>query len=610
MPLPLIGGLVFLLFFYWAYSNLENDFYQVRDDGVITMSHAKNLVEHGFIGIAPSGERVEGYSAPLQFFLYAILYTITGINYDTYAYAQTAIFTFLLGAIFILFFRESRIYAFVFALLAGFLLSHHTSFLQWHGSGMENAVTHVLFLSTVFLLYSSAKTETITYPFAIIVFLASISRIDSAYHIAPLLMIFSVFWLFTCKNFRGMYFSFLAFGLWVTFQLWRYIYFGDLFPNTSYAQGISVSERLHNWAHWNQSYLNESIYLAKTIFSYHAGYLVLATSPLLMLVQRDNSTLLLFMLIESLILTACFHPFLFGPTRLDYTRSTTHLTLFAVLGIATILYFIENKRHLLWITPTIVIAGSIVFSFNYVAPYYMCCEVRGFDSTRKEFVIFSSQQALPRPTISNPDLGVMSWHKQFNIVDLGMLGSPTMAKLHHGSILADYFFDYAAPDLIESHYYWTCRYKDSLFRDFRFRTMYQPVYENLTKGDGSCGGEELLSGIWVRKDILKSAQTAERQLIDDLRDNLSPDRLRQELEVCQSQPQSRCAYVSRTAFRFLPEFRDKNHIDELNEIFSSSRTKPFDLYLINGYRDGQAHVSAIEFIASRSQKNQLTAGPQ
>lgn len=228
MALPLIGGLIFLSFFYWSYSNIPDDFYQVRDDGVITMSHAKNLIDHGFIGVGPSGERVEGYSAPVQFFLYAFIYGVSGVSYDTYAYAQTGIFTFLLGAIFILFFRENRNFAVACTFIAALLLSQHPSFLQWHGSGMENSITHVLFLATVFILYSFAKTESITFPWAIIVFLASISRTDSIYHIAPLLMIFSTYWLFKNKNFRGLHFSLLVFGLCLTFHLWRYIYFGDL----------------------------------------------------------------------------------------------------------------------------------------------------------------------------------------------------------------------------------------------------------------------------------------------------------------------------------------------------------------------------------------------
>ena len=47
---------------------------------------------------------------------------------------------------------------------------------------------------------------------------------------------------------------------------------------------------------------------------------------------------------------------------------------------------------------------------------------------------------------------------------------------------------------------------------------------------------------------------------------------------------------------FLPELRERGKLDELNRIFADSPSAPFDLYLINGHRDGQAHQAAIEFI--------------
>ena len=72
------GGVFVLVFYAVGYANIPGDYYVARDDGVITMSHGRNLVEHGFIGVGPSGERVEGYSAPVQMFAYALVYLIFG----------------------------------------------------------------------------------------------------------------------------------------------------------------------------------------------------------------------------------------------------------------------------------------------------------------------------------------------------------------------------------------------------------------------------------------------------------------------------------------------------------------------------------------------------
>ena len=691
--LALLGGLIFVVFFYWTYSDMETGsdtgtgFYHVHDDGIITMSHAKNLVDYGFIGVNPSGDRVEGYSAPVQFFVYAAAYGLTGIGYETYAHVQTALFTILLGALFILFFKGNRVRTLALCVIAAFILSTQMRFLHWHSSGMENPITHVLFFATLLILYSFAKNEKINYPiaylWATIVFLATISRLESVYHIAPLLVIFSGFWLFKFKNLSGFYFSSLVFILWFSYHLWRYIYFGDLLPNTAYGQNISVGDRLLNWISWQQRYINQSIGWSNKIFFDHGGHLLLAVTPFLFFVRRQKAVLLFFLLIGSLVLTAYFHPFVFGKARLGLERTTTHLALVMALGITAIFYFTEYKKYIRWI-PASLLAGLSAIS-NVVEPYRVSLSfvrrqkavllfflligslvltayfhpfvfgkapfalaktitppalfvalgitaifyfmehkkyilwiapaslligllavsnvvVRDrmsylFLELRQDFTKTAEIESLPRPTMATSALGVLSWYKEFNVVDIGWLGTPIIAKIRQGPIVADYFFDYAAPDMFETRIAWFCTHRP-IFEDPRFREMYTPLKEVFRKKPLGCGAK-LYSGQWVRKNIQRGAKTKERILIDDLKTDLSVARLRQELNDCQSAPQRNCVYVARTAFRFLPEFREQGKIDALNEVFLTSRTKDYDLYLINGYKDGQAHVSALEYIVSQ-----------
>ena len=284
LSLCLIGGLIFLAAFYWRYWGIDNRLYHARDDGVITMSHAKNWVEYGFIGVNPSGDRVEGYSAPAQFFIYALAYAATGIGYNLFAHIQTVVSTFMLGALFILFFRHSWVYAIISTSLSALLLSYYTPFLLWHGSGMENAITHVLFLATVFILFHFASTGRITYGLSVIVFLAAISRIESIYYVAPLLAVFSIYWLIVSKTPRGVYFSLIVLGLWILFNLWRYVYFGDLYSNISYAQGITLGARFDLLTSSGREYIREIISPSNQIFLKHGGYLLLAMWHLILFV--------------------------------------------------------------------------------------------------------------------------------------------------------------------------------------------------------------------------------------------------------------------------------------------------------------------------------------
>lgn len=370
-------------------------------------------------------------------------------------------------------------------------------------------------------------------------------------------------------------------------------------PNTAYAQDISIRERLTNLFVWNVGYVNESLSLSNKIFSYHGGYLLLVFIPFLILLREGREVALLFFILFSLVLTAYLNPFFFGQTRLDPVRSTTQLAVFVALTIALIIYFLREKRHLFWIAPVSLLAGLFAFKANSVLSYDMCCKIDYFDSFRKEFADLANHESLPRPTISNPDLGVMSWYKNFNIIDLGKLGTPIMAKLVNGPVLGDYFFDYAAPDMIESHGWWTCQYEEAIFHDPRFRAMYSPIRETIQQAKSYCDNRPLLTGMWIRRDILSNAKTPERILIDDMKKSVSVERLRYELDACQASPESNCVYVARTAFRFLPELRENGRIEALNEVFSVSSTKDYDLFLINGYRDGQAHLDAIKFVSRK-----------
>ncbi len=609
--LSLFGGLVFLFFFYSAYAGIPESHYHARDDGVITMSHARNWVDYGFIGISPSGERVEGYSSPAQFLLYAAAYALGGVGYGAFASAQTAVSTFLLGALFVNFFGRNAVLAAALTVVSALLLSQHTSFLLWHGSGMENAVTHVFMLAAILVLFRSVADGVIVYPFAAVVFAATITRVENIYHIGPLLLAFGCFWLAIHRSWRGFRFSGCVVGLWVLFNLCRYVYFGDVFPNTARGQGISLGGQLDTLLNWEEEEIEDSLEASHAIFSSHGGYLLLAAIPLLGLGARSRVATFLAVLVGSVVATSCISPFVFGEARLDETRTTTQMAVVAVLGVAAAVYYIGDRRHLFWIGPAAVTAWYAFLPTYVEEPRRLCCPGVGFERIRQEFAAIAEGESLPRPTVANPDLGVVSWHKQFNIVDFGMLGSPIMAmsrvSTSNADWLSDYFLDYASPDIIESHSSWSCRW-DRILSDPRFDDIYDPVRVRVTDWTrrGCSENPESLSGVWVRRSVLKSADSAERRLVDDLlKFGPSMERLRDELRGCQAQVETEhgCVYVARTAYRFLPELRSLGVEDDLVELFTESRTREFDLYLVNGYRDARARSSAVEYLSNRTRSD-------
>ena len=437
----LLGGLLFVLIFEMAYDGIPDHLYQVRDDGVITMSHARNLVDYGFIGINPSGGRVEGYSAPVQLFLYAAAYAVTGVGYAVWSGAQTVAATFLLGVLLVLFFGERKLLAVGLTGVAALFLTLLRPFLLWHGSGMENAITHVLILATVLILFFLVRAGRMHYWLAVPVFLASISRVDGIFHVGPLLIVFGGVWLAAFRDWRGVRFSLLAAGLWVLFHWWRYLYFGDLLPNTAYAQDIPLADNLGLWLALDRQHMHEAVASAGTILDFHGAKVLALALPVLLMLSRRRETVVLALLLGSLLLTAAFSESVFGPARMDRARTTTHLAVVSALGISALFYHLMLRRRIRWAVPFVAVAGWGVFGTGMVIPPYKAgFSVDSFDKNRKVFARIASAEDLYRPTVANPDLGVMSWHKQFNVIDMGSLGSPLIARLAASSgAQADYF---------------------------------------------------------------------------------------------------------------------------------------------------------------------------
>lgn len=592
----LTGGVVFSVIFYIAYGLIPSDFYHHRDDGLITLSHAKNWIDFGFIGVNPSGERLEGYSAPVQFFLFTLAYLLAGISYTSFMDWQTLAGTFLLGYVFVLYFVHQPNFALGAAALGAIALTLCTSFLEWHGSGMENAITHVLFAGSVYLLYRFALHRQIQFAWVLIFVLASLSRLDGLYHIAPILLCFAIYWYFVEKKWQGFYFLGCFVLLWLAYQGWRYYYFGSLASNTLLAQQLNVGGRLEAIFTLQRWYFLDALQLSKVIWTNHAGVLLWLIVPLAFVVRWQRATALLFTLCICLVLTAGLNPLLFGETRLDPTRSTTQMAFFVVVAFFCVVQNCSKK----WLAICATVLMLPILIWMRTAPYYICCGVTSFSPIGDEARVIAQQQGLERLSFANPDLGMISWNKEFNLLDLGMLGSSIFAKVRQGPILADYFFDFAAPDLIETHETWSCHHWHTLFSDPRFEERYRPIRQTVVRY-GSCEDTPLPKGIWVRRDIEKSANTAERRLIDDLKKGASTVRLAEELARCQQThfQAADCAYVARAAYRYLPEFKKQGKVQDLANLFDQSKSRPFDQFLITGYANAQAYQVALEWFAHR-----------
>ncbi|MEZ4846414.1 MAG: hypothetical protein R2877_05570 [Bdellovibrionota bacterium] len=559
-----LGMLIVFLVISLRYMWIDPNLYQLRDDGIITLSHAKNWVDYGFIGINPSGGKVEGTSAPLQFLIYSGVYLFTGMGYAAFGQIMTAICTLLMGLSIALLFKDRKHVSLAFSFLFATFLSFQSSFIEWHGSGMENSITHALFLLTVVGFASMLWNEKIDYRWLIVVFLASISRIDSIFHLFPVWVLFGLFWWFLQKNTKGFLLIAYAMVAWATLHFCRFLYFGDWLPNTAYAQDISISHRLMDLIHLKSSAIEQFKFLSKQIYFSHGGHwlLFLIFLPFVDW-KKKYSPLIVFS--SSMIITALIYPAFFGPSRLDYSRTNTHMAVFVFVLIVSILLCLKkDSMKLTYMTFGIVI-GFFIYTKTQIDPYYLCCDINGFDKTHAQFKQIATQEGIQRPTVANPDLGIMSWYKDMNIVDLGMIGTPFLARTKNPKTISNFIFDHVAPDLIESHEIWSCLHYNTIFMDPRFKANYLVVKEDFIRHGDSCGGKALPTGIWIRRDILKNSNSRERKLHDALTQSIDLSKIEDELKLCKEN--RNCGYVIRSVYRVLPEIKINGQYDQLVKIF-------------------------------------------
>lgn len=276
------------------------------------------------------------------------------------------------------------------------------------------------------------------------------------------------------------------------------------------------------------------------------------------------------------------------------------MPMFVFLLLVCLYFSLKTKKiKIIFLASSIFLCFFVSIKF-FIKPYYLCCGLSGFEQSHQQFKKIASEENISRPTVANPDLGIMSWYKDINILDLGMIGSPVLSKIKSAPIASDFIFEFLSPDIIQSHDIWSCVHYETIFSDIRFKKMYQPVKEEFIQSKSRCRGKILRNGIWIRKNILKSSTSRERMLLDKLSHELNLNIVQDELEYCKSSKFENCSYISRTAYKFLPEFKDKGMYDQLLLIFSNAQiTNDFDLYLLKGSIEKNLDKKALAYIVDR-----------
>jgi hypothetical protein len=243
----------------------------------------------------------------------------------------------------------------------------------------------------------------------------------------------------------------------------------------------------------------------------------------------------------------------------------------------------------------------------------LCCDLRvPIDDVLAQAEELRRRSGLPVVSVANVDLGYLSLKKQVNVIDLGSLGEPVLAKLwkhaeeQTGSTAAisEYLDHYAAPDLVVLGGSYACHYRAWL-RSERFRATYRQVQDDTmtaAQARRRCSetdDDPVPGGHWVRADLLE-ADAPEVVLSARLARDPDPALVRRELEACDDGGAWSCQYVTRSVYRNLRAFEAAGTLAKVIAEFRPVTSAAYDTALLSSRSRGDWYWPAVTYIESNA----------
>ena len=619
-PAALFGAI--LLGIYTRISSTPSYFWQYRDDSVIHLSHAKNFALFGSIGLSP-GDRTEAMSSPLNYLISQVWFLISpDMSYKTYlnGYNIGVLILFALSYTFCVTqilsklkrAKESLYWLIAISPLV-MVLASWTTF-GWMISGMENALGASLILLVLGLTIKAQEVRVGLISFLII--LLGITRIEFAVLLLPFFAGILCALRSTKASLGRLLLDFAPiFLVWGFIHGARYLYFGQISPNTAQALGKSASllmvvylvtqfyllsrllgltKSLKTWIgcgvgsiHFATFLLIVRSNLEKSNFHFAPSLVVSALVLIVVVIAFTKFYLSLTMQLAILLLIGQLNEyFLFGPARLSEFRIVAIFVpglLLLVLSLFLELIEFSNfgRKEFLVVCTLAIIPFAFLVLTKADPVRNLCCRISPSENLIiKEVSGFLRENGLSReakPISASPDLGKVSFAKKAMIIDLGLIGDPLLGDLtiRHPEKVANFLNDFVRPDIVESHGFWSCRYSEFL-ESAEFRKSYQLAYSGIVSSEFNSPPQAAcpFSGkysIWKR--VLPKAESKFAQKLNKSSISEIPMLVRQETTRCSRKNSElhRCQYVYRGILR---ELERVNKTEFRSEIFNSLKLSP------------------------------------
>jgi hypothetical protein len=497
----------------------------IVDDAGITFTYARNLAAgHGLVS-QPGLPPVEGFSNFL-WMLTLVPSFLLGLFHPVIVPKLVSLA--LLAGSFIL--LDRGLFALTgsraVSLVTLLLLAVCSPFVIWTVSGLENPLYAFLLCLLFWLIVRERETGAFPLAAGAVAVGLALTRPEGILFapLYPLLTLTKGGW--SRINRYAAVFALLLGG----FLLFRWSYFGDLYPNTFYAKGgpnakvfldlVTLQPRMtakafelfESMAGPGNVLLPVAL-LAGTAYLIGRGRFGWKHAILLAFAYFGAVPFLLlpFDWMEEYRFGTPFFPFLYAYA----------VTLAASLG--EMLFPDPARRRLPALVAGLAAVGLSLGLFAGRSVLFAAAPTVSFQEVAEKFGLRYNRYAdllgLERPSILLPDVGGTLWVSRLRVYDLVGLTDRTIARTleKNPEAFYHYIFDEAKPTFIHLHHYWTLQ--AGLDHDPRFQRDYIPLFQVFEPAVRErAGGFPLSSGDFIRRDAILGREAAVAAIKADLLD--------------------------------------------------------------------------------------------
>jgi hypothetical protein len=480
----------------------------IIDDAAISMSYARNLWYGNGLISQYGAPAVEGFSDPLWVLILSPFTEF--LNIVSIAKCISLVMVFIAAMRFAN--TVAKIGNTWLGFLAAILLVLQPSITIWTQSGLENALTLMLGVELLIYLQKAScgnLSKKLAIQAGVVSAALALTRPEGIVYAAlyPLLVI-----LLLRQQRVGKYQTFLIaaaipFAVAAMYELFRWMYFDALVPNTYLAKGGVTTARISALLALDPYVLQIWQDIFRSVFGYAGqtwAVLILLWSTVSIFRGRNRTLVIpsIMMLFVSLLLIVLL-PSDWMPENRLATLVYPPFYLLIVLAI----WHINNKKLAILISLGLVLLG--VWQSSSRLQEFLDQPTISKDEVEDRSRIFEQWGKLlskSRPTILTADVGGILWRDKIEVVDLGMLVNRPIAKslgeyrpTPDRNSFHKYIFEEARPDFIATRAYhaWLA----DLDGDPRFRRDYIPIREYIDTWVLQRKGIEVYAGDYVKRSL-------------------------------------------------------------------------------------------------------------